>query len=377
MAIFVCQKCLFIKEVNNQALVGKTAKCPACQQPGQSIQDTKELLKALLEQISQLQTDMAKLKQQMSLAATSQTKAIQNSSKPASSSTTPVSSGYAFANISSAPELTNYKGVIQWFERKQLKVTYDEKAMDIAGYFDEIAVKLGDNYSVLGWLLDKIKFHQRKNHRYFSLNLSNSSQADIGVIKKFCQELYESAFVTRYYVEQDKKTISLTLQADPKVVNFFNGVWFEWFVFMKVATLLVNQQRSFSCLKNFLIQFANGDNHEIDLFFLIDDSLPLWLECKSGEFRGDIPKYTKLRNTLKLDKNQLWLVSLGLPDEQVMGLTNTFELTIVNEKTVLTNLTELLLKLPPPPAKRQDKPAETIKGEKKSGGLWGKFRQNQ
>ncbi len=377
MAIFICQKCLFIKEVNNQALVGKTAKCPACQQPGQSIQDTKELLKALLEQTSQLQTDMAKLKQQMSLAAISQTNAIQNASKPTSSSPTPVPSGYAFANISSAPELTNYKGVIQWFERKQLKVTYDETAMDIAGYFDEIAVKLGDNYSVLKWLLDKIKYHQRKNHKRFSLNLLDFSQANIGVIKQFCRELYESAFLSRYYVEQDKKTISLTLQADHKIVNFFNGVWFEWFVFMKVATLLVNHQRSFSCLKNFLIQFANGDKHEIDLFFLIDDSLPLWLECKSGEFRDDIPKYTKLRNTLKLDKNQLWLVSLGLPDEQATGLTGTFELTIVNEKTMLTTLTGLLSKLSPPPAKRQDKPGKTIKSEEKSGGLWSGIRQNQ
>lgn len=358
MAIFICQKCMHIKEVANQALIGKTAKCPACQHPGQLIHDTQELLKALLEQSSQLQTEIAKLKQQVSLTAKNQSPSKNNSSDSI------VSSGYAFANISASPELSDHQGVIQWFERQQIKVSYDEKTMDIAGFFDEIAVKLGDQYETFSFLLEKIKYHQRKGHKTLSLDLSSRSQQETGVIKNFCQELYESAFITRYYVDkQDKKRISLSLQFDPRIVNFFNGEWLEWFVFMKVATLLVNQKRSFSCLKNFLIHFANGDKHEIDLFFLIDNTLPLWLECKSGEFRNDIEKYTKLRNVLKVEKNYFWLIVLGLADEKTVGLTGMFGITIVNEKSVLTTLTNLLSQIPSPPALTKNE-------EKKSASLW-------
>jgi len=326
MAILICGNCGNLRETPNK-YANKKVKCPACQK-GTQVQETVTFLKLCLEEISQLQTEITELKRHV---------------RSVSGHLDPAQKGYAFAHLASSPLLTQFDGVIQWFKAKQIQVEYDEKDMDISGFFDEIAVSLGDHYEILKGLYEKIKWAQTKGY-YAKLNFDFASydQKDLPIIKQFCHQLYENAFITRYTNDKTNKRLYLSLQTEPRIINFFNGEWLEWFAFMKVTSWLVEKQRPFSCLRSFKIRFPNQDQQEIDLFFLINQTIPLWIECKAGEFRPFIKKYTELRKRLKIDKRHSLLLALGVPDDKLLGFTNMFDLTIVNERNFLNYLSENL-----------------------------------
>jgi len=320
MAIVKCTQCKFIREVDNQH-EGKRAKCPSCQTQ-LHVQNSVALVTDLSEEISQLHEEILQLKQNVRLTCDEATK---------------IKSGYAFANLDSSPIFENYNDIIQWFNGRQIKVEPNQAAMDISGFFDEVAVKLGDNYAILGELCEKIKHSQHKWGK-FTLNLVSYNQKNSQIVIGFLKELYDNAFITRYVYDKMNKRVHISLQTTPKITNFFNGDWLEWYVLMKVATLLVDKKVKFSCLRGFHVHFPDADKNEIDLFFLINGSIPLWIECKSGEFRQFISKYSTLRKRLKLEKSDALLLVLGMPDEKVVGLTNTFELTVVNENNFLKQI---------------------------------------
>ena len=62
----------------------------------------------------------------------------------------------------------------------------------------------------------------------------------------------------------------------------------------------------------------------------------------TGEYRGDIGKYTKLRQRLGLDRTQFILCNPDLPDDQLAGLGKMYELTFVNLRTLRAHLQSLL-----------------------------------
>ncbi len=63
---------------------------------------------------------------------------------------------------------------------------------------------------------------------------------------------------------------------------------------------------------------------------------------KEAEFRPFIDKYIKLRKRLKMDKKHFFMLVLGLSDEQIQGLTRMFDITFVNEKTFVKQISILL-----------------------------------
>jgi regulator of replication initiation timing len=363
MAIVLCTHCKFIREVGNQH-EGKRVKCPACQTL-LYVQNSVALITDLSGEISQLHEEILQLKQNIRLTSDEATRIKKEilkeilqlkqdahltgdkatkiksneATKSKSDKATKIKSGYAFANLTSSPIFENYDDIIRWFKAKQITVEPDKAAMDISGFFDEIAVKLGDNYAVLSEFCEKIK-RVRGGQTQFTLDIAARNPKDIDIIIKSLKELYDNAFITRYVHNKYDKKIYISLQTVPKIVNFFNGDWLEWYALMKVATLLVDKKVKFSCLRGFQVHFPNQERNEIDLFFLINGKTPLWIECKSGEFRQFIGKYSTLRKRLQLEKANSLLLVLGMPDEKVVGLTNTFELTVVNENNFLQHIAQ-------------------------------------
>ena len=85
----------------------------------------------------------------------------------------------------------------------------------------------------------------------------------------------------------------------------------------------------------------NEDLHELDVFFLVDGSTPVCIECKTGEFRQDIDKYLRLRKRLGIDRSQFIVCATGLTDEQAAGLSSTYELTFVTQAGLTAHLARL------------------------------------
>ncbi len=235
-----------------------------------------------------------------------------------------------------------YQPIISWFERNNIQVSVNHQALDTQGFYDEVAIEIGDNFEVLQDILDKIRKSQRNNYTSLVLNLNNHSQAQIKTITGFCRKLHEFSFVAKFFYNKNEKRIHLNLQSAPNIVRFFNGEWLEWFVFMKLLKYFYDSKSLFSCLRSFDIQFANEDKYEVDIFFLINSKVPIFIECKSGEFRSFIEKYSKMRQRLGISKEKFILLALGLSDEQTIGLTKMYDITFVNEKSFISHITGLI-----------------------------------
>jgi len=328
MAIFRCSKCGYVREVPNQ-YIGKAVKCPVCQQVA-SVYNTVVFVKAIIQKYLQMRTE------------------LQNLQQPATPSKVVAEPWLETTNIdifntTIMTEKQQYEPIVNWFAAQQIEIKVDEEAVDTTGFFDEVAVKLGDNYTLLKLLTDKIKRIQQKGYTNVTLDMSHYSQEDKSFIKKFCKELHEYAFVAKYFDKRNEDKIHLVLQTAPAIVDFFKGVWLEWFAFMKLLAFCHEQKISFSGLRSFTIHFPDNDKNELDTFFLVNKLIPVFVECKSGEFRPFIDKYTNLRQRLNIDKAHFLMLVAGLSDEQTQGLTSMFDITFVNEKTFIQHIAKLLV----------------------------------
>jgi len=331
MAIFRCNQCGYLREVPNQH-IGKKVKCPVCQQV-MPIYETLAFVKKLLEKYLSMRTEFRRL--QKSLPSAAATEISDEANKNASD--------MDIFNTTAMTEKQQYQPILNWFKSKNIQLNIDKEAVDTTGFFDEVAVKLGDNYDLLKVVSDKIKRIQKKGYTNVTLNLSDYSQEEAALIKAFCEELYEYAFVAKYFVNRTQNKVHMSLQTAQPIVNFFYGEWLEWFAFMKLLDFCHERQISFAGLRSFHIHFPNKDKNELDTFFLINGVMPIFVECKSGEFRPFIDKYIKLRQRLKMDKRHFFMLVLGLSDEQIQGLTRMFDITFVNEKTFVKQVSALLI----------------------------------
>ena len=329
MAILRCNNCAYLREVPNEH-VGKTVKCPVCEQAS-AIHDTVAFVKKLIDKYGVLLGKYRELEQ---------------ASVPASEARGPeiILGKDEEVDLHNTAVMSNsmqYKPIISWFERKNIKVEVNHNALDTQGFYDEVAVELGDQFQVLQEALDKIRKTQRNNYTSVVLNLNDYSQNQIKTITGFCKNLYEFSFVAKYFYNKNEKRVHLTLQTMPAIVGFFNGEWLEWYVFMKLLKHFYESKRLFSCLRSFNIQFANEDKYEVDVFFLINSRIPVFIECKSGEFRPFIEKYSKMRRRLDIEKENFLLLVLGVSDEQVLGLTKMYDITFVNESNFIQHIARL------------------------------------
>ncbi|MGR9116580.1 MAG: hypothetical protein ACU85E_12500 [Gammaproteobacteria bacterium] len=330
MAILRCNNCNYLREVPNEH-AGKTVKCPVCEQLA-PIHDSVAFVKKVIEKYNILLNKYRELETLLP---------PKDASVDAPKSVVSSDEEIDLHNTTAMRNSAQFKPIIDWFDNKQIQVDVNLQALDTQGFYDEIAIDLGGNYDVLGNILEKIKKTQRSNYTTLALNISKHSQKEIKLITGFCKDLYDYSFVTKYFYNKNEKRIHLTLQSAPAIINFFNGEWLEWYVFMKLVKVFYEKKDLFSCLRSFTVNFPNEDKHEIDIFFLINSRIPLFIECKSGEFRSMIEKYNRLRKRLSIDKANFLVLVLGLSEEQTNGLTNMYDVTFVNEKNFIEHILQL------------------------------------
>ncbi len=313
MAILLCNKCSYLREVTDD-YIGREINCPVCKDAVE-IHNAVALLKNIIASYQNLKTKYKQLKK-----GSADQQNIES-----------LDDDIDLHNTAAMSDQNQYKPIIEWFDKKGIMLDIDASKIDTQGFYDEIAVALGENYTLLKKVNEQIKRAQRKNYNTVTLQIANHSPQEIQALTTYCRELYNFSFVAKYYYNKTDKRIHLTLQQAPAVINFFNGEWFEWFVFMKLLVLFYEKKIAFSALRSFKVHFPNEDKHEVDVFFLINNELPIFIECKSGEFRSTIDKYNRLRKRMAIDKQQFVMLILGLSDEQTKGLTSMYDITFLNE----------------------------------------------
>ena len=330
MAIFLCNGCGHFLEVTNE-FVGKSVNCPRCKKSN-SVYDTVRLLKYLLGQYRAQHKAFQELREQLT---------------PTDSMNSTVVAQQSFVDIDihntdALDDPQQYGPILEWLKQQNIQLDIDHQAIQTTGFFDEIAMQLGDQYDTLKLVSDNIKYIQQKGHTNVKLMLSKNDSKQVTEITNFCRELHDYSFVAKYFYHKRDKIVWLTLQTAPPIVKFFNGEWMEWFVFIKLLMFFLENRISVSCLRSFLIRFPNEDINEIDIFFLIDNTLPLCIECKTGEFRQDINKYSKLRRRLQLEKTQFLICAAGLSEKHIEGFNSMYDVTFANEKNLLQHVEQLV-----------------------------------
>ena len=109
-------------------------------------------------------------------------------------------------------------------------------------------------------------------------------------------------------------------------------------IFLKLLTVFRERRILAACLRNPVVTLPNDDVHELDVFFLVDNRIPLCIECKTGEFRQDIDKYTRLVKRLKLEKEEFLVCATGLDEKQIQGFNNMYGVTFTNETNFLEHV---------------------------------------
>jgi hypothetical protein len=200
--------------------------------------------------------------------------------------------------------------IIQWFKSKNITATASINAVDTTGFFDEAAVAIGSDYELLGAVCEQIRYAQLKEYSSNLIHLDKKSKEDAKAIEAFIQRLYEHSLIARFISNKKEKNIRVVLQNAPSVRRFFAGDWLEWFALMVV-------------------------------FFLINNNQPLYIECKTGDFRQNLDKYVALRKRLAIDQRYFILCVADLDNEQCKGLAAMYGMTFVNTQTLAQHLSTL------------------------------------
>jgi phage FluMu protein Com len=329
MAIFRCNKCGHIREVGSD-YIGKSVKCPKCNNPA-TIYDTIAFLNALIKKHIAQTKELHNLRKELT---------NDNSGQETVDS-------FSFENIdihntNVFTQDNNFTPIIHWFEKQNIQVQINPYAVDTTGFFDEIALLLGNNFSVLNFVSNQIKYIQNKGYENVKIELSKKDQKEIQQITSFCQTLHDYSFVAKYHYQKKDQIIHLTLQTAPKIRDFFNGIWMEWFALMKLLEFFRDKKTSPAFSRSLDISFSGGNSNELDIFFLTEKGIPFCIECKTGEFRQDINKYLSLRKQLNIGKNQFIICVFGLSQEQAQGMTSMYELTFVNENTLTNHMQTII-----------------------------------
>jgi len=213
--------------------------------------------------------------------------------------------------------------------------------MDTTGFFDEVATYIGNHFSIVGSIVNQIRYIQSKKYDTVKIVLSKKNNKEVKHILDFCNLLHKYSFIARYNFIKKDKVIYLTLQSIPKIKTFFNGIWMEWFVFIMLIDYYKKKNMSLPIIRSADITFQNNEKNELDIFFINSKGEPVCIECKTGEFRQDLNKYFTLKKKLNIRKENFILCVFGLEDNQTKGLTSMYEITLVNESTLINHIADI------------------------------------
>ena len=333
MPIYRCNHCGHVSE---SPAAGMQVPCARCTQPC-NVYDTVFFVQKLLERHG------AALREIKTLQAPDKAdgETVDESGRGADAPPTPAAS-VDVLNTSSLATPAQHAPIEKWLKTKQIEARFEHANVDTTGYFDDAARMLGERFDLFGELLDRVAYAYRKNHTGLNLELGNLSQKDGQAVNTLCRQLYSHTFFSRYHYQKPEKVVRLSLQPAPKVRQFFEGGWLEWYALIELLQHLQSRQIGFSCARGVQVVFANEDLHELDVVALPEGQAPICIECKSGEFRRDIDKYQRLRKRLGLERNRFIICSTDITAEQATGLTAMYDLTFVNLSSLKPHLTTLV-----------------------------------
>jgi hypothetical protein len=331
MAIYRCNKCAHLQE-QADSLTNQMIACPSCGHES-PVHDTIFFISRVLDKYFAAERELRRIK-----ASASKTEPVEGEAVSTPVATDAAATVDLFNTEHFATEI-QHGPIYDWFSRKHIKVEVNLRSVDTSGFFDEVALQIGDQFDNLKEVLERIRWAQGKEYSSATIHLEKLSPEQRKLISDFCQSLYDYSLVAKCFHNRQENNIRLILQNAPTVREFFNGGWLEWFSLMKVMTYAKERGKRFSCARNLNIRFQNGDVFEIDVFVLLDGETPICIECKTGEFRQNLDKYIALRKRLGLNGKQFIMCVTGMSEESAKGLCAMYDLNFTSQNRLADTLT--------------------------------------
>lgn len=334
MTIFRCNKCGHLAEYPPEA-AGTTRPCPRCGTPTQ-IHDAVLFISKVLEKYFAMQAEIKRLQ---AAAATPTSGAT-----PPQPAALPTAAPESFDLHNSADLSTDLQHgpIKEWMQKRHIQARANLKAVDTTGLFDEVGAAIGKDYGVLREVVDRIRFAQQKGFPSTKIHLERKSEEDSRLILDFCRQLYDAAFVAKFFHLKPEKVVRLVLQTAPPIQAFFQGDWLEWHALMSGLHIVRQRKCRYSCARNLEITDPKGERFELDVFFLIDGERPLCIECKSGEFRLDIERCLALHKRFGTHPVDFIICAAGLDANQARALSSTYGLSFINQTDLPAHLERIL-----------------------------------
>ena len=147
MALFKCDTCHHFQETSND-YIGKNALCPKCQEKG-LIHNTISYAKEITEKY------MSLLKSKESNTTDTQKDVLElYDSIPLDD--------FNVHNTDIFSQKDHYSPIVKWFNKKNIQTAINPKMMDTTGFFDEVAVYIGDHFNTIGSIVHQIRYIQTK-----------------------------------------------------------------------------------------------------------------------------------------------------------------------------------------------------------------------
>lgn len=326
MAISRCNKCGTLAEFE-RAAVGTQHDCSRC---GTSlpIYDTVHFVSKLLDQYFAQRNELNALRA--------------SAPQPAPAVASPTGADFDIHDTDRFSNADQHRDVVDWFRRKTVSATINAGAVDTSGFFDEAAVALGNDYALLGEVVERIRYAQQKEYNSAQIHLDKKSPQDAAALEAFARKLYDYSLVARCFNNKDEKKLRLVLQNAPSVRRFFAGEWLEWFALMTGLRVCQDRGAEFSCARNLTLAFPPDEKRELDVFFLVNKTRPLYIECKTGEFRQDLDKYVALRKRLGIESRYFIVCVADLAADQAKGLSAMYDMSFTNTETLGPHLASVI-----------------------------------
>lgn len=233
--------------------------------------------------------------------------------------------------------------VIEWLKNKQIEVeNYYEPDPKIDDLLDGLSLYLGDNYPILN------KFHWRLRQsvgRSLHFDLKDYDSRQKSIHNQFLKRLKSCDYLSRGRIIKNQGESDFIIAAShsrPDIQGFFDGGWFERFIYYKVVELFDSEGVDYQYLRNPKIVYSSEGNSELDLFFLVNGK-PLLIECKAGQnYDEGIAKFVQHQQNLGLDSNNAIFVVLDIGEAEAHLRTKNWNITVADQNNFIDRIRDLI-----------------------------------
>lgn len=209
----------------------------------------------------------------------------------------------------------------QYLNNKNLTATFDYDAMDMSGYFDESSEIIGDHFALLEKYLKQIRYLYNNGKVGLTIHCADLPKNESQKLQDIFKQLFDYTIFAKYFYNSEDKKIRITLNTAESVKKFMCGGWLEWFAAIKLIKEVHGRGKKFAIARSVIVEHENGDKNEFDVVFMSEDQTPIFIECKSGEFRQHLDKFIRICKKISIPTRN-WLVLASEIDQKQ---ANAFE----------------------------------------------------